>query len=243
LNEAVMEALEEHLTAQKKDAIDFFWHRLRARAVSQELPPGPVKLLDVGAGAGAFGEYVQRHLPRVEYHFLEQLDSLDALLTRRFGSDRNARALDDFRAFDVVVLLDVLEHQAQDTEFCRELLAKMRPGARLILTVPALPFLWSAWDRGLGHVQRYTRHTLRRAFLGLPVRWVECTYLFPEMVPLALVRKMRLGGTSLTSPDEAHFPVLPALVNEALYQLGRASLAARKLAPLGTSVFGVLDVA
>jgi SAM-dependent methyltransferase len=237
-----MEALEEHLTAQREDALDFFWHRLRAEAVSQRLPSGPIKLLDVGAGAGAFGEHVRRHLPTVEYHFVEKLDSLEAALCQRFGADRNARALRDYRIFDVLVLLDVLEHQEDDREFCRQLLVKMRPGARLILTVPAMQWLWSAWDAALGHVRRYTRGRLRRAFEGLPARWVECSYLFPEMVPLALARKVRLRGNSLQSADEAHFPSLPAVVNETLYRLGRGSLALHKFAPVGTSVFGVVDV-
>jgi SAM-dependent methyltransferase len=237
-----MEALEEHLTAQQEDAVDFFWHRLRAEAVSQHLPAGAIKLLDLGAGAGAFGEHVRRHLPSVEYHFVEPLASLEGVLNQRFGLERNARSLADFRTFDVVVLLDVLEHQRNDREFCEQLVRKMRPGARLILTVPAMKWLWSAWDAALGHVQRYTRRRLRQAFEGLPVRWLECSYLFPEMVPLALARKVRLRGTALQSADEAHFPALPAALNGSLYQLGRMSLALHKLAPVGTSVLGVLDV-
>lgn len=237
-----MEALEEHLAAQHAGASDFFWHRLRSRVVSAQLPSGPLKLLDLGAGAGVFGEHVRRGLPAVDYHFLEPLSSLETDLARRFGSERNARSLPDFRTFDVVVLLDVLEHQADDHQFLEGLLGKMRPGARLILTVPALQWLWSAWDAALGHVQRYTPGRLRQAFEGLPVRWVECSYLFPEMLPLALARKVTLRGDALHTPDEAHFPNLPAFVNEALYQLGRVSLALRRWAPWGTSVLAVLDV-
>jgi SAM-dependent methyltransferase len=237
-----MEALEEHLSAQRDDAIDFFWHRLRAEAVSQKLPAATAKLLDIGAGAGVFGEYLRRHRPSVEYHFIEQLAPLEAALGQRFGLKHNARDLADFREFDAVVLLDVLEHQSNDRDFCAQLVKKMRPGARLILTVPAMPWLWSGWDAALGHVQRYTRQSLRKAFAGLPVRWVECSYLFPEMVPLALVRKARLRGAALRSADEAHFPKLSAPLNESLYLVGRASLALRRLAPLGTSMFGVLDI-
>ena len=237
-----MEALEEHLAAQEHSAVEFFWHRLRADAVSQWLPPGAVKLLDVGAGAGAFGEHARRKLPAVQYHFIEPLASLEASLSERFGADRNAAASSDFRAFDVVLLLDVLEHQADDREFCQQLLKKMRPGARLILTVPAMQWLWSAWDAALGHTRRYTRQKLLLAFDGLRVRWLECSYLFPEMVPLALVRKAKLRGAALKTADETHFPTLPAVLNESLYQLGRASLALRKLAPVGTSVFAALDV-
>jgi SAM-dependent methyltransferase len=237
-----MQALEEHLAAQGGDAVDFFWHRLRAKVVAGQLPHGAFKLLDLGAGAGAFGEYLRRHFPSVEYHFVEPLESLEVALNQRFGLQHNARALADFRQFDVVVLLDVLEHQHNDREFCEQLFRKLRPGTRLILTVPAMQWLWSAWDEALGHEQRYTRRRLRRAFEGLPVRWLECSYLFPEMVPLALARKVKLRGTALQTADETHFPTLPAALNESLYQLGRLSLALRAIAPFGTSVLGVLDV-
>jgi hypothetical protein len=237
-----MDALEEHLAAQKEDATDFFWHRLRIQAVCEQLSSGPLKLLDIGAGAGVFGESLRVAYPNVEYYFVEQISSLEEALNRRFGLQRNAKGLADFREFDVVVLLDVLEHQQNDHGFCQQLVGKMRTGARLVVTVPAMQWLWSTWDVALGHVHRYSRSRLQQAFENLPVRWLECSYLFPEMLPLALARKVRLRGGALRAAEDAHFPRLPAALNEGLYRVGCVSLAIRKIAPFGTSVFGVLEV-
>ena len=65
-----------------------------------------------------------------------------------------------------VTLLDVLEHQEDDAQFIGGLVAKMEPGSVLLLTVPALPKLWSPWDEALGHYRRYTRSSLLDASMG-----------------------------------------------------------------------------
>src|SRR4051812_3259142 len=103
-------ALEEHLAEQLSSARDFFWQRVRCEAVGRFLPAGPSSVVDVGAGAGLFGEYLRSKLPRARYHFVEPLASLERSLEGRFGAERNAKAAVDFRGFDAVVLLDVLEH-------------------------------------------------------------------------------------------------------------------------------------
>lgn len=62
-------------------------------------------------------------------------------------------------SFDVILLLDVLEH-VDDRAALRELQRVLTPGGRLILTVPALPWLWSYRDEAAGHLRRYTRAEL-----------------------------------------------------------------------------------
>ena len=58
-------ALEEHLTEQLAGREDFFWHRIRCEAVAGLLPrDGPFKVLDIGAGAGLFGEFLRSTLPQ-----------------------------------------------------------------------------------------------------------------------------------------------------------------------------------
>ena len=115
-------------------------------------------------------------------------------------------------------------------------------GARLIITVPALMGLWSGWDVALGHYRRYDRASLRRAIDGLPVEVMEMSFLFPELIPLGLVRK-RLREASpngLPTSESAAFPDLPGVLNDGLYLIGRCSLALRRHAPIGSSLLAVL---
>lgn len=71
--------------------------------------------------------------------------------------------------FDTVILLDVLEHIEDDVGLLRDLAARLAPGGRLILKVPAMPSLYCPMDRAIGHYRRYDRRLLeaRLAEAGL----------------------------------------------------------------------------
>jgi hypothetical protein len=137
-----------------------------------------------------------------------------------------------------VTLLDVLEHQEDDRAFMSELAGRLDRGATLIVTVPAGARLWSNWDVALGHHRRYDKASFRRAVAGLPLEIVELDYLFPELVPLALLR--RFGLRRHRASDEVEFPELPRPANDLLYRIGSASLRLRHTWPLGTSLLAVL---
>src|SRR4051794_24547178 len=63
--------LEHHLQHQLEHAQAFFWHRLRWRVVAEYLPRDrPLVLVDVGAGTGLLGEFLERARPNVTYRFV-----------------------------------------------------------------------------------------------------------------------------------------------------------------------------
>jgi hypothetical protein len=234
------EALEAHLRRQIEHSRRFFWQRLRWRVVREYLPAGaPFTLVDVGAGAGLLAEFLSKDRPEVTYQFVEPLESLREFLRERHGPGADASAAATFGSAHAVTLLDVLEHQENDAEFLRQLVAKMAPGSKLLLTVPAQQRLWSQWDVVLGHYRRYDLASLAACAENLPLVIDEMSYLFPEMVPLALVRARRRSGGEKNSgvSENAEFPDLPGFINDALYGLGSASLALRRRWRTGTSLF------
>lgn len=237
-----MDALEPHLNRQIERSERFFWNRLRWELIAGHLPDRePFELVDVGAGAGFLGLYLARNRPLCRYRFVEPIASIESNLITRFGGDANARSLGAYEGAQYVTALDVLEHQEDDRAFLGELSTKMPSGANLLITVPAAPKLWSAWDEALGHHRRYTRGTLGAAVRELPFEIVEISYLFPELVPLAWVRRVRRPGGSGVHGGSAEFPDLPELLNEGLYAIGKLSLRMRRRWPIGTSLFAALQ--
>lgn len=237
-----MDPLEAHLQQQIEKSRQFFWHRLRWKAVARELCDGPFVLTDVGAGIGLVGDYLAVHYPTSTYRFIEPIDFLVADLEERFGAEANVNGVGTYAGSRYVTLLDVVEHIQDDRAFLTDLTLKMDLGATLILTVPALQRLWSDWDVALGHFRRYDKTMISDLLAGLPVRVREVSYLFPEMLPFALVRRRRsvfaVGPPNLRSTA---FPNLSIWANMLLYGIGSGTLRFRRWWPVGTSILVVAD--
>lgn len=233
------EALEAHLRRQIEHSSQFFWHRLRWRVARSYLPDGiPFELVDVGAGAGLVGSFLERDRAQVTYRFVEPIDSLRLYLRERYGDSADAGGDAGYGSARFVTLFDVLEHQQDDRAFLASLVRKMPRGSTLLLTVPALPSLWSQWDVALGHFRRYDKTTLLACTEGLPLTLHETSFLFPEMVPLGMLRRRRQGtGAPDITGDDAEFPDLPGIANDVLYGLGTMSLSLRRKWRTGTSLF------
>jgi SAM-dependent methyltransferase len=209
-----------------------FWHRVRFELVAAHLRTRPTAtVLDVGAGSGLLGEHLGP--TGVRYRFSESSPALLTALTARFGE----QSVDDggpLASDTVVTLLDVIEHVEDDEALLCDLGERMQHGAGLIVTVPALRWLFSSWDRELGHHRRYTKRQLSSLVERCGFEVLEAGYLFPELVPPALFRKLRRHDSGA-----AEFPDLPATVDRVAASIGRTTARLRRWWPLGTSLLVV----
>jgi len=142
------------------------------------------------------------------------------------------------RSVRAVVLLDVLEHTADPVQVLSHIRDVLEPGGALILTVPAYPFLYSSWDRQLGHFQRYTVRQLQTeaASAGLRTAWWGHWNSFS--LPAAIAAR------KLSSPDStssASFPRIPRPLNSLLLNCARLErgLLFSLGVPFGLSIAGV----
>jgi len=91
------------------------------------------------------------------------------------------------RQFDVILMMDVLEHVEEDAKLLNATLQHLKDGGYLLVTVPALPFLMSAHDRYLGHYRRYTLESLRDLIASNKCLIPICThYYFASILPIAI---------------------------------------------------------
>src|SRR4029079_8386649 len=111
-------------------------------------PPVQARVLEVGCGTG-------HNLP-----MLGRFGSVDACeldkSARTLASKRLGRKVKDARlpdlsmfernGYDMVALLDVLEHVPAAIVSLRAIHRRLKPGGALLLTVPANPWMWSAHD-------------------------------------------------------------------------------------------------
>ena len=85
--------------------------------------------------------------------------------------------------FDMVVAMDVLEHLDDDAGAVREIHRVLRPGGRLLITVPAFRWLWGLQDRLSHHKRRYTRAGLLRVLRGSDLEVCRATYFNLFLLP------------------------------------------------------------
>ena len=178
-------------------------------------PGGDARILEVGAGTGSNLALLQRY-GRVDA--VEPDDGARALATQRSGIAvmggllPDGVALDD-DAYDLIVLLDVLEHIPDDRGALGGLTTKLRPGGRLLMTVPAAPWLWSAHDVAHHHQRRYTARTLRNVVEGAGFRIGHLTHFNTLLMPLIVAARAAGRLTGREGGDDA----MPgAAVNAAL---------------------------
>lgn len=126
----------------------------------------------------------------------------------------------ELAAADLVLLTDVVEHVEGDRELLSGIVRGMKPGAHLLITVPADPELWSPHDVAHGHFRRYTAETLAPLWESLPVEVRLLASFNRRLYPLvwmtrrvtrALGRGAGAAGTDLRVP--------PRLVNRALFRI------------------------
>jgi SAM-dependent methyltransferase len=126
------------------------------------------RVLDVGAGIGTFSALAAEtgaQVTALEPELVDRLRARFAGASRVTVVEGAAEDLPLQDQFDSILCFNVLEHVGDDERALRELRARLVPGGRLLLLVPAHSALYGGYDRAAGHVRRYDRAPLRRALV------------------------------------------------------------------------------
>ena len=223
------------------------WWFIARRRILEKLvrrvvrPPADSKVLEVGCGTGHNLAMLAR-FGKVDAS--EPDKCARALATKRLGRQvRNAKLPDltmfQRNGYDLIALLDVLEHVPDDLAALRAVHMRLKPGGALLMTVPAHAWMWSAHDAANHHYRRYSKKQLKRLFLmsGLEVQLLSYfnTLLFP---PIALARLM--GRITRKEGADDRLPAAPAnWLFEQLFGIERW-LVGRLPMPFGVSIVAVV---
>lgn len=234
----VYEAMAEHDERH-------WWYRGRRKVVAELLRrkvplPRDARLLEIGCGTG-------HNLP-----MLGEFGQVDALeidpIARGMAEKRLGRAVlssplpaiegvpDD--TYDMVAALDVIEHIPDDTAALEGIARVLKPGGKLLMTVPAHQWMWSAHDVVNHHQRRYSRRDFKRLVDNSPLKLESIGYLNSLLFPVAMAQRL---ASKITGKEDANLAPPAEPINQALervFALERRVIGRIPLPP-GLSLFAV----
>ena len=222
-----------------------WWYRARRQVLAALIrrlaqPPPNASILEIGCGTGhnlamlsGFGQV----------DALELDEEVRAVAEGRLGRQVMSAPLPELagvpeRHYDLVGAFDVIEHIDDDRAALVSIATRLKPGGKLVVTVPAHQWMWSAHDVVNHHKRRYSQRELRRLIEGSPLRLERIGYFNSLLFPVAIAERM---SSKVRGKDDADLKLPPAPLNSALEKAFAAErhLIGRVPLPPGLSLFAV----
>ncbi len=222
-----------------------WWYRARRKVLSSLItreiaPTAGARILEIGCGTGH------------NLGMLSEFGEVDAIeidpASRAMASKRLGKPVGDARlpeltgvaagSYELIALLDVLEHIADDHAALVAIRERLKPGGRVLLTVPAHPWMWSGHDVANHHQRRYTRAAFKQVIEGAGFRIEKLSWLNALLFPAAVAQRLLAKVTGKEGSDDA-MPLAPV---NALFEMifgWEAQLVGRLPLPPGLSLVAV----
>jgi len=159
------------------------------KKMNKELRIGKnITVLDFGAGTGQLAE-IWRSNYKINPICLEIDPSLEEVLkVKKFKVFQKLDQIPDMVEF--IYTSNVLEHIEDDVSTLVDIKNKLLAGGKLVIYVPALPFLFSAFDVGVGHYRRYSKKELIKKVTESGLEVEKCYWNDSLGILVALIVKL-----------------------------------------------------
>jgi SAM-dependent methyltransferase len=165
-------------------------------------PPKGARILEIGCGTG-------HNLPMLgafgEVDAIEIDPAAAAIASQRLGKPVGSSPLPELTGvaegqYDLIAVLDVIEHIDDDVAALRAMAKRLKPGGKILIAVPAHQWMWSAHDVVNHHKRRYSKATLTDALRKAGLGWSQLRWFNSLLFPAAIAA--RVAG-KLTGKDDS----------------------------------------
>ncbi|WP_276500641.1 class I SAM-dependent methyltransferase [Terrimonas pollutisoli] len=211
------------------------WKKYFARQVFPFLKGN---VLEVGAGLGTTTHLLNRNVAD-RWLLLEPDNEMQKILKRKIHDNMlppncelaagSIEMISKDNLFDAIVYIDVLEHIENDKKEIINAVALLKPGGHLIILAPAFQFLYSPFDKSIGHYRRYNKRNLLA--IGTPLMTIQKKIYLDSMGFLAsLLNKLLLRQSYPTTRqiifwDKWLVPISKITDHIFFYSFGKSILA------------------
>lgn len=238
--------MERQIYDRMAELADVHWWYVARRKILADLirrevrPPKNARLLEIGCGTG-------HNLGMLaEFGAVDGLEvdaEARAVAERRHGKPIASAPLPALKGvkrkgYDLIAALDVIEHIDDDAAALAAIAERLKPGGKLLMTVPAHQWMWSAHDTANHHKRRYSKKGLRALIEASPLKLDSIGYFNSILFPLAVAAR---GLGKLTGREDSDDKLPPRPVNalfKKLFEVERYAVGRLPLPP-GLSLFAV----
>lgn len=224
---------------------EHWWHRQKRRFIHtliKKYAPNKGKSLDVGCGGGKLIQELIALKWQAEGADYVTIEGRKRGLAIKKVNLQTQPLPFAANRFHLVTCLDTLEHMQSDRHLVKEMIRICRPGGIIIISVPAYQWLFSYWDKMLGHFRRYNSRLLEKTVKLAGVKLVFISYYFSYLLmPAIIIRSIKkLTGRQQQSDFTAN--PLPVFTFSVVDLLGRIEQSCFKFCriPFGLSLVCVL---
>lgn len=197
-------------------------------------------VLEAGAGIGANTSLLNKRSP-TSWVLLEPDESMSSLLKKKIVANQLpgncsviTGTLDDLSnvQFDTIIYIDVLEHIKEDKEELTKAASLLRSGGHIIILAPAFQFLFSPFDKSIGHYRRYSRKGLKKitpSSLSVNrIQYLDSIGFFASLVNRMFLRQSYPGPRQVYLWDKWMVPLSRVTDKLFLHLYGKSILAILK---------------
>jgi SAM-dependent methyltransferase len=112
--------------------------------------------------------------------------------SNKFCYDIHEQRIEFENKYDVIFLMDVIEHIEDEERFIEALKFMLKPDGYILVNVPALQIFYSIYDIKVGHIRRYSFTQLRNVFASKGFSVFTWTYWGFNLILFLLIRKLYL---------------------------------------------------
>ena len=197
-----------HYSGKELEAMSFArnYHKW---ILAEFLPYLGSSVAEVGAGVGSFSTLVlETNISSLVV--FEPSQNMYPLLQEALGKDKRATAVNEYfgaahqeTRFDSILYVNVLEHIEDDASEIATARDSLKPNGHLLIFVPALPWLYSEFDRHVGHCRRYLKKDLvnliqRSGLAVVKARYFDVAGIIPWYINFVVLKNaMSAGSVSL----------------------------------------------
>ncbi len=141
-------------------------------------------------------------------------------------------SLDKNDKFDCIIYIDVLEHIEADAAEVKKATDHLAQGGHLIILSPAYQFLFSPFDKAIGHYRRYNRKTLSAiqpaSLIRKKVIYLDSIGFFASLLNKIVLRQSYPAKRQVQFWDQWMVPVSKITDRIFFYSFGKSILAVWK---------------